>query len=429
MQTLAQQTSEIPGPVGAIVIGGEHPGLGIVRSLGRRGIPICVIDDQHSVSQFSKYATRVVRVKDLRDEGRTVDSVLEVGQRYGLKGWVLFPTRDETVAAFSRHRDRLAEFFRVTTPGWDSVRWAWDKKNTYDLAAELGIPVPRTFNPRTEPELADLYPRLPMALKPAVKENFFYSTGAKAWRADTPDQLRDVFRRAIRQISPKEILIQEIIPGDGLQQYSYCAFFRDGEVHSSLVARRIRQHPREFGRAATYVETIEPSEAPEVEELSLRFLRAIDFYGLVEVEFKRDNRDGKFKLLDVNARTWGFHSIGEPAGVDFPYLLYADQTGTPVARGQGKAKVGWLRLITDLPTAAADLFAGHTDFATYMESLHRTQIESVFCRGDVVPSMAEVMLLPYLVTKKYFVKSAGKPEAHAAEDPERSDSPASRSVE
>ena len=79
------------------------------------GIPICVIDDQHSVSQFSKYVTRVVRVKDLRDEHKTVESVLEVGQRYGLKGWVLFPTRDETVAAFSRHRDRLAEFFRVTT--------------------------------------------------------------------------------------------------------------------------------------------------------------------------------------------------------------------------------------------------------------------------------------------------------------------------
>jgi D-aspartate ligase len=109
------------GSIAAIVIGGEHPGLGIARSLGRRGIPVCVIDDQFSVSQFSKYVTRAVRVKDLRDESRTVESVLEVGHRYGLDGWVLFPTRDETVAAFSRHRDRLAEFFRVSTPGWETV--------------------------------------------------------------------------------------------------------------------------------------------------------------------------------------------------------------------------------------------------------------------------------------------------------------------
>jgi D-aspartate ligase len=408
MKPSPAQTAVNPEQVGAIVIGGEHPGLGVARSLGRRGIPVCVIDDQHSVSEFSNYVTRTVRVKDLRDEHNTIESVMEVGQRYGLKGWVLFPTRDETVAAFSRHRDRLAEYFRVTTPRWESVRWAWDKKNTYDRAAVLGIPVPHTYNPRTEEELPELYSRLPMALKPAVKENFFYATGAKAWRAETPDQLHDLFRKAIRQIAPEEILIQEIIPGDGQQQYSYCAFFRDGEAHSSLVAKRIRQHPREFGRAATYVETIDSSEVPEVEELSLRFLKDIDYYGLVEVEFKRDHRDGKFKLLDVNARTWGFHSIGEPAGVDFPYLLYADQTGERIERGKGKAGVGWLRLITDLPTVAADLFTGHTNLGAYVKSLNRTRVESVFCRTDVVPSFAEVVLLPYLVMKKYVLKEKPK---------------------
>jgi D-aspartate ligase len=408
--------------VGAIVIGGEHPGLGIARSLGRRGIPICLIDDQRSISEFSKYVTRAVLVKDLRDEQKTIDSVMEVGERYGLKGWVLFPTRDETVAAFSRQRDRLAEFFRVTTPGWDSVRWAWDKKNTYDRAEELGIPVPHTYNPRTEEELAELYSHLPLAIKPAVKENFFYATGAKAWRADTPDQLMDLFRKATRQIRPEEILIQEIIPGDGQQQYSYCAFFRDGEAQSTLVAKRIRQHPREFGRAATYVETI---EFPEIEELSERFLRAINYYGLVEVEFKQDLRDGQFKLLDVNARTWGFHTLGGPAGVDFPYLLYADQVGRPTERCRARAGVGWLRAVTDFPTIVSDLWDGVFDLRGYWISLGRTRVESVFCLQDPLPSVAEVLMLPYLVSKKYFVKSEGNSEVQGASDPGGADLPAS----
>jgi D-aspartate ligase len=393
--------------VGAIVVGGEHPGLGIARSLGRRGIPIIVIDDQHSVSQFSKYVTRVVRVKDLRDEQKTVDSVIEVGQRYGLKGWVLYPTRDETVAAFSRHRDRLAEFFRVTTAGWDTVRWAWDKKNTYDRALELGIPVPHTYSPRTEADLVELYSHLPLAIKPAVKENFFYATGAKAWRAETPDQLNDLYRKAIQQVKAEEILIQEIIPGSGQQQYSYCAFFRDGKAHSTLVARRMRQHPREFGRAATYVETI---DLPEIEELSERFLKAIDYYGLVEVEFKQDPRDGQFKLLDVNARTWGFHSLGGPAGVDFPCLLYADQVGKRVERARAKAGVGWLRMVTDLPTAASYLWDGELDLRSYWRSLVRTRTESVFCLRDPMPSVAEVLMLPYLVKQKYLTKSGDKSE-------------------
>ena len=167
------------GAIGAIVIGGEHPGLGIARSLGRRGIPVCVIDDQFSVSQFSKYVTRAVRVKDLRDEYRTVESVLEVGKRYGLDGWVLFPTRDETVAAFSRHRDRLAEFFRVSTPEWETVRWAWDKKNSYELAEQLGIPVPRTYNPRTETELRALYSRLPFSGQTGDQREFLLRNGCQ----------------------------------------------------------------------------------------------------------------------------------------------------------------------------------------------------------------------------------------------------------
>lgn len=411
--------------VGAVVIGGEHPGLGIARSLGRRGIPIYVIDDQHSISKFSNYVTRVIRVKDLRDEQKTVDSVIDVGQRYGLKGWVLFPTRDETVAAFARQRDRLADLFRVTTAPWDTVRWAWDKKNTYDRALELGIPVPHTYNPKTDEELVELYSRLPLAIKPAVKENFFYATGAKAWRVETPDQLNDLYRKAHRQIRREEILIQEIIPGDGRHQYSYCAFFRDGNAQSTLVARRIRQHPREFGRAATYVETI---DLPEVEELSVRFLRSIDYYGLVEVEFKQDPRDGQFKLLDVNARTWGFHSLGGPAGVDFPYLLYADQVGKPVERTRARAGVGWLRAVTDFPTMVSDLWDGELDFRSYWRSLKHTRIESVFCLRDPLPSVAEVLMLPYLIKQKYLVKADENARNQPAGD-RGADLPASKSVE
>ncbi len=412
--------------VGAVVIGGEHPGLGIARSLGRRGIPVCIIDDQHSVSQFSRYVSQVVRTRDLRNEQNTVDSVMEIGQRLGLKGWVLFPTRDETVAAFSRHRDRLAEFFRVTTAPWDTVRWAWDKKNTYDRAAELGIPIPRTYNVKSQEELAGLYDFLPLAIKPAVKENFFYATGDKAWRAETPEQLNNLFLDAKQQIRPEEILIQEIVPGSGQQQYSYCAFFRDGVAQSTLVARRLRQHPREFGRAATYVETI---EHPEVEELSERFLKAINYYGLVEVEFKQDPRDGQFKLLDVNARTWGFHSLGIPAGVDFPYLQYADQIGRSVESSRARAGVGWLRAVTDVPTVALDMLAGELDLRSYLKSLRNTRTESVFCLRDPLPSVAEVLMLPYLVSKKYFSTSSAKPEGRPIGGRASADLPGGRPVE
>src|SRR5215467_11635056 len=385
--------------VGALVIGGDHPGLAVARSLGRRNVPVYIIDDQHSISVYSRYATRVVRVENIRDPEKTVDAVMDVGRRFDLRDWVLFPTRDETVMAFSKQLDRLAGFFRVTTPNWETTRFVWDKANTYKLAAELGIPAPRTWYIKSPDQLESLYPYLPLAIKPAIKENFFYATGDKAWRVESPEQLRDLFLAASKKIKLEEILMQEIIPGDGDCQVSYCVFYRDGQAHSTLCAKRLRQHPREFGRAATYVET---AELPEIEELSQRFLRAINFYGLVEVEFKQDPRDGQYKLLDVNARVWGFHGLGQVAGVDFPYLLFADQLGRHAEPSRGRAGVGWLRLLTDVPTSLSALAKGYLSLGSYIQSIQRTEVESVFSWRDLFPSLPECALLPYILKRKLF---------------------------
>ena len=120
----------------------------------------------------------------------------------------------------------------------------------------------------------------PFAIKPAIKEHFFYATKAKAWRANSHAELRTLFQKASELAPCEEIMVQELIPGGGSQQFSYCAFFRDGEAVGKMVVRRRRQHPLQFGRASTYVETL---DIPILEELSERFLRAIDYYGLVEV--------------------------------------------------------------------------------------------------------------------------------------------------
>ena len=130
-------------------------------------------------------------------------------------------------------------------------------------------------------------------------------------------ELKELFQKASIHSGSNEVLVQEIIPGDGTRQFSSCVFIKNGVVLGSMEAQRWRQHPPEFGRAATFVESI---DLPVVVELTLKFLRAINYYGLAEVEYKLDPRDGQYKLLDVNARTWGFHSLGSPAGVDFSYL-------------------------------------------------------------------------------------------------------------
>lgn len=386
-------------PVGAVVVGGDYQGLGIVRSLGRQGVPVCVIDDERSIARLSRYATHSVAVASLRCQRQTIDTVLEIGRRLNLKDWVLYPTRDEIVAAFARHRQMLTEWFRVPTGDWNTIQWVWDKRNTYQLANELGIPAPRTWHPRSLDQLEQICADPPFALKPAIKEHFIYATKAKGWRANNRTELRELFQRAAAQVGPDEVMIQDLIPGDGRQQFAYCAFFKEGRAVGSMVVRRNRQHPLEFGRASTFVETI---ELPLLEQLSERFLRAIDYYGLVELEYKLDPRDGQYKLLDVNARTWGYHTLGPGAGVDFPYMLFADQVGEQVKPCRARAGVTWIRLVTDLPTGIRQILNGHLDWRSYLQSLKSFQVEAVFSREDPLPGLAELALLPYLFLKRGF---------------------------
>src|SRR5271166_5772781 len=90
----AAEGRSLKKPIGAVVVGGDYQGLGIVRSLGRQNVPVCVIDDETSIARFSRYTTHAIAVKCLRDERQAVDTVLDVGHRLDLEGWVVFPTRD-----------------------------------------------------------------------------------------------------------------------------------------------------------------------------------------------------------------------------------------------------------------------------------------------------------------------------------------------
>ena len=105
-----------------------------------------------------------------------------------------------------------------------------------------------------------------------------------------------------------------------------------------------------------------------------------------------------------------FTYIGVPAGVDFPYLPYADQMGKRRSSVPGR-RLAWAgcERLRDFPTVASDLWDGELSLSSYWSSLRNTRAESVFCVRDPLPSAAEVFMLPYLVTKKYFVKSGVKP--------------------
>ena len=117
---------------------------------------------------------------------------------------------------------------------------------------------------------------------------------------------------------------------------------------------------------------------------------ALPFDGLVEVEFKRYRRDGRLKLLDVNPRIWGWHTLGRRAGVDFPYLLWRMLNGAPVSPARGRPGVRWVRALTDVPTVLGALRAGELSFPAYLSSLRGPIEYAVLARDDPLPAIVEL---------------------------------------
>ncbi|MGD1018303.1 MAG: ATP-grasp domain-containing protein [Verrucomicrobiia bacterium] len=385
--------------IGAIVIGGDYQGLGIVRSLGRQGIPVCVVDDELSIARFSRYTKHAIRVTELRDEQKAAETIVAIGRQLKLDGWVLYPTRDETVAALSRHRDVLSRSFRVPTADWNVVRWAWDKRNTYKLARELGIPIPKTWFLQSIEDIGQMDVTFPLIIKPAIKEHFIYATKSKGWRADNQDELRALLKQAATFVPICELMLQEYIPGGSGQQYGYGAFFKEERAIGSMTTHNLRSHPLQLGRSSTFVESI---KLPIIEERAQEFLRAINYYGLVEIEFRLDPRDQDYKLLDVNARTWGYHSLGAAAGVDFSYMLFQDQIGRPVPSARARPGLTWMRVTTDIPTSLLGILRRQLNPWEFVRSITTFDAEPVFSLKDPLPGLAEMGLIPYLFYKRGF---------------------------
>jgi phosphatidylserine decarboxylase precursor-related protein len=370
-------------PDGALVVGEHVRGLALVRSLGRRGIPVWTLEPRReAIASLSRYSRR--RFEWPTAPGDQLDCLLGLAARHQLDGWTLFPTNDETTALFARHHAELSRHFRMTVPPWDTLAWAYDKRLTHHLAETRRVPQPATFLPRNREDLTTAALSFPVVLKPAYKKDVNPFTRDKAWRADEQHALLARYDDACRFVERDAIMVQELIPGGGESQFSYTALCVDGVPLASVTARRTRQYPVDFGHSSSCVETV---AEPHVEAAAVRLLASSRYTGLVEVEFKFDRRDGHFKLLDVNPRVWTWHALCRRAGVDFPYLMWRVAHGDHVSPLRGCPGVRWIRMSTDLPSAAVQLWRRQLSLRDYAASLKGPVEFAIFAADDPAPAL------------------------------------------
>ena len=385
--------------IGVIITGGDFQALGVLRTLSRKNIPVVMLDSDHCIGRFSRYSQTFLKSPHPSDREAFVDFLSSLAEERGYQGWIIIPNSDDAVYVLSRYKDILRKHYRVPTPCWDIIQYVYVKEKTYRLAAKHGIPVPQTYYPANEEELLKLHLEFPVVIKPSIRDNFYNNVKTKAYRINDRDELIKIYRYVCTIIDPSEVLVQEFLPGGPNHLYSLCPFFKNGKIVTSIMARRARQHPMDFGHATTYAELV---DIPQMKEIAEKFLGLIGYYGFAEVEFMQDTRDGTLKLIEVNPRVWGWHTLAIAAGVNMPYLLYQDAIGEEIDIRVPRKQMKWVRLMTDIPTVLKESIRGRFKIGDYLKSMKGKKEFAVFALDDPLPFIAEMAMVPYLWKKRGF---------------------------
>lgn len=371
---------------GVIVIGGHVQGLGIARIYGKNNIPVILLDNTRiNLTRHSKYCQEFIKYEN----NKLLELLLIFGESRKYNNWLLMPTNDRDVEILSKNKRDLSNFFKVSSESFDILQNFFNKRLTYKLVEDLKISIPKTWMPDSWRDIEEMDIRFPCIIKPAIMHTFYSKTKKKVFVCNNGIELKDNYKKALALIPKEEVIIQDIIPGNSEHQYSVCFMFDGKKPLVTLSVRRSRQHPPDFGNATTYAETVEISK---IIENAKKILKKVDYKGVCEVEFKFDIRDDKFKFLEVNPRTWKWHSIAEKSNSPILMSLYHNLYDLEPIIKNKYDKASFKHLITDIPTILK--------MKLLKIKIPRTKLHpkyAVWDSRDLKPAIFELLYLPYLV--------------------------------
>jgi predicted ATP-grasp superfamily ATP-dependent carboligase len=366
--------------------------LGIVRSLGRAGVPVIACDhDPQALGLRSRYVRPHLTRDPLADPEGFCADLAELGATLPERG-VLFCTHDEALAAIGPREEALARWFARPWSPWATLAPVLDKGAQHAAARRIGFPVPITVEPRDERDVerAAHELRFPMILKPREAPEFRRRFRAQVLECRDADELRANWELA----APYGPQISEVIPG-GDECLWTLGSYRDaqGRPLASFTGRKLRQWPPRFGTARAAESRWDPDLAGRCHAL----LDELGFHGISQVEVKRDPRDGRDHLIEVNPRSWLWISLATACGVNIPRACWMDATGTPARwRAGHRSGLRWTLGAKHLAASVREVRRGRWDARSALASVRPPIVDGVLDPRDPVPALAQYARLARL---------------------------------
>jgi D-aspartate ligase len=358
--------------------------LAVIRSAGRLGIPVFSV--HHSAREpatRSRYASGSLDLSPAMSEDEWVDALIALRPRVGRA--ILLPIDDPAAVIVNDHQDRLTEHYAMPAAPPGIQRRLASKRELWTICQELDLPTPCCTFPGDETELRAHAAQhgYPVVVKRA--ESWLPPRDRDAPRvviAHTLEQLLAAYDRMESDVAP-QIMLQEWVPGGSEAAWSFNGYAGEGgECLCAFTGQRPRQQGPHTGQATLGVCAVNGT----VDSLARRLLRALDYRGIVDIDFHYDHRDGQYKVLDVNPRLGSsFRIFVADNGIDVVRALHLDLTGRTVPYSSITDGRKWIDEVGDLATSiklARERTLGLCSWATSLRGLDEA---AWWSRDDPIP--------------------------------------------
>ncbi|MEN8134272.1 MAG: hypothetical protein ABFS18_01880 [Thermodesulfobacteriota bacterium] len=303
----------------AIILTSHTMGLGVIRSLGIMGVPLYVFYyDKIDMGYVSKYVKEAIHCPHPeKNESEFIKVIVEYAEQ--LTGSLLIPADDATLSVVSKNKPTFEKHYKVACPGWETTIKYIDKKYTYELADKIGVPCPRTIVPQNIDEVHS-YSRdiqYPCIVKPCESHKYYEVFKKKMTIVHNQEEMVSAYQEATHE--GIEVMIQEYIPGGDSNGVNYNSHIHEEKTVVDFTAEKVRYSPPGIGVPRVVVSKY----IPEVIDSGRKILRAMGYHGYSCTEFKKDPRDGIYKLMEINGRHNRSTLLAVRCGINFPWIEYA----------------------------------------------------------------------------------------------------------
>lgn len=374
----------------AIILSTHTAGLGVIRGLGMMGVPIVAV---HYDSEETGYLSRYVKEKIFAPhpeefQDQFIDLLVNIATRY--EGSLLIPTDDATIVTVSRNKSLLERYYNVACTEWNIAKNFIDKKHTYALAEKIGVPAPRTIVPHSieDVERYSQTALFPCLVKPTQVHRYYALFQQKMVQVDSCEQMLSAYKQA--EDVGIEVMLQELIPGDDSQGANYNSYFWNNEPLVEFTAQQIRNGPPDFGSPRIVLSKY----ISEVLEPGRKIIKALGFYGFSCTEFKRDPRDGIYKLMEVNGRHNRSSLLAVRCGINFPWLHYQHlEDGKLPFATDFQENVYWISMATDFGYSLKYRRREGYSLSQYIKPYLEPHVFAIFDLRDPTPFVKRSMNL------------------------------------